>query len=153
MLLFSCPVKSNSFQPHGLQDTRPPCPSPSPEVCPSSCPLHRWCHSAISSSDAIFSFCPQSLSGIFPTSQLCSSNDQNTGVSVSVLPMSWLFASDDQNTGISASASVFPTNIQDWFPLGWTGWISLQSKGHSRVFNTTVRKHQFFGTQPSLWTF
>ena len=99
-MLFSCPVRSDSLQPHGLQGTRPPCPSPSPEVCPSSCSLHRWCHSAISSSDAIFSFCPQSLPGIFPMSQLFSSNDQNTGVSVSVLPMS----------------------IQGWFPLRLTGW-------------------------------
>ena len=94
LLLFSFPIESNSLQPHGLQHTRPPCPSPSPGVCPSSCSLHRWCHPAVSSSDAIFSFCPQS----FPASE--------------TFPVNFLFASDDQNTGASASASVLPVNMQ-----------------------------------------
>ena len=120
------------FATHGLQHAILPCPSPSPEVCPSSCPLHWWCHPAISSSDALFSFCLQS----FPAS--------------GTFPMSQLFTSDNQNIGVSASASVLPTNTQDWSPLGWTGWISLQSKGLSRVFsNTTVQKQQFFGAQLS----
>ena len=126
---------SNSLWPHGLQHARPPCPSPSPGVHSDSCPLSQWCHPAISSSVIPFSSCPQSLpaSGSFP--------------------MNWLFASGDQSIAASASASVFPMNIQGWFPLGWTGWISLQSKGFSRVFsNTTVQKHQFFGTQPSSWS-
>ena len=110
--------------------TRPPCPSPSPGVCPSPCPLHWWCRPAISSSDALFSFCPQSL----PASGTC--------------PMSQQFASDDHNTG--ASASVLPMSIQGWFPLRLTGLISLLSKGLSRVFSsTTIQKHQFFSTQPS----
>ena len=105
------PVVSNSLQPHGLQHPRLPCPSPSHKVCLSSCPLHRWCHSAISSSDTLFSFCPQSFpaSGTFPISQLFTSDDENTGVSASVLPMS----------------------IQGWFPLRLNGLISLQSKGLS----------------------
>ena len=109
LLLFSHPVMSISF--YGLQHARPACPSPSSGVCSSSCPLHRWHHPAISSSDTLFSFCPQS----FPASR-------------SFL-MSPLFASSDQNIGASASASVLPMNIQDWFPLGWTGLISLLSKG------------------------
>ena len=112
---------------------RPPCPSPTPAVYSNSCPLSRWCHPAISSSVVPFSSCPQSLpgSGSFPMSQL--------------------FAWGDQSTGVSASASVLPVNTQDWSPLGWTGWISLQSMGLSRVSsNTTVQKHQFFGTQLSL---
>ena len=126
-----CPVLSDSLWPHGLQLARPPCPSPSPGVCPSSCSLHHWCHPAISSSDALFSFCPQS----FPAS--------------GIFPMSWLFAPDDQNTG--ASASVLPVNIQGWSPLRLTGLISLLSKGLSGVFSsTTVRRHQFFGVLPSL---
>ena len=100
---------------------------------PSSCTLHQWCHPAISSSDALFSFCPQS----FPPS--------------GTFPMSQLFESGDQNTVASASASVLPTRIQGWSPLRWTGWISLQSKGLSEVFSsTTVRRHQFFGALPSL---
>ena len=121
----------NSLHPHGLQHTRPPCPSPTPRVYSNSCPLSRWCHPAISSSVIPFSSCLQSFpaSGSFPRSQL--------------------FASDGQSIGISAS--VLPMNIQDWSPLGWTGWISSQSKGFSRVFsNTTVQKHQFFGAQLSL---
>ena len=127
---YSCHlVMSDSLQPHELLDARLSCLSPSSEICPSSCLLHP----AISSSDALFSFCPQS----FPAS----------GTS----PMSRLLASDDQNTGASASASVLPMNIQGWFCLGLTGLISLQSNGLSRGFsNTTIQKHQFFGTQPSL---
>ena len=111
----------------------PPCPSPSPRVCPRSCPLHQRCHPAISSSDALFSSCPQSFpaSGTFPTS--------------------WLFESGDQNTWASASASVFLMSMQDWFPLRLTGWISLPSKGLIGVFSSpTVWRHQFFGTLPSL---
>ena len=124
-----------TLRPPGQQHIRPPWPSPSPEVCPSSCPLHWWCHPAISSSDTLFSFCPQS----FPAS--------------GTFPMSRLFASDDQNTGASASASVLPMSIQDWFPLRLTSLISFLSKGLSGVFSsTTVRRHQFFGTLPSLWS-
>ena len=131
MLLFSRPVTSDSLQPQGLQDTRPPWPSPSPEVCPSSSPLHQWCHLAISSSDPLLSSCPQS----FPES--------------GTFPMSRLFISDDQNTG--ASASVLRVNIQSWFPLRLTGLISLLSKGLSGVFSsTTVWMHQFFDILPSL---
>ena len=115
------------LQPYGLQHARSPCPSPSPKVCPNSCPLHWWCHPAISSSDVLFSFCPQS----FPA----------TGT----FPMSQLFALDDQNTRVSTSASVLPTSIQDWFPLRLTKFISLLSKGLSGVLsNTTVRMHQYF---------
>ena len=103
------------------------------QSCSNSCPLSQWCYPTISSSAALFSFCLQS----FPAS--------------GSFPMSWLFTSGGQSIGVSALASVLPMNIQDWFPLGGTGWISLQSKGLSRVFsNTTVQKHQFFGTQPSL---
>ena len=121
-LLFSRRVVSDSLRPHGLQHTRFPCPSPSPRVCPSSCPLNWCCHPTIFSSVTLFSFCLQSFSIL------------------GTLPMSWLLASDDQNTGASASASVFPMNIQGRFPLGLTGLISLLYKGLSRVFsNTTVR--------------
>ena len=130
---FSCSVMSNSLWPHESQHARPPCPSPTPRVYPNSCPSSQWCHSAISSSVVPFSSCPQSLpaSGSFPVSQL--------------------FTSGGQSIGVLAPASVLPMNIQDWSPLGWTGWISLQSKGLSRVFsNTTVQKHQFFSTQLSL---
>ena len=129
---FSLSVVSDSLQPHELQHTRPPCPSPTPGVYPNSCPSSRWCHLAISSSVVPFSSCPQSLpaSGSFPVSQL--------------------FAWGGHSIGVSASASILPMNPQDWSPLGWTGWISLQSKGLSRVFsNTTLQKHQFFGAQPS----
>ena len=128
LLLFSHPVVSDSLGLHELQHARPPCPSPSPEVCPSS--LHWCCRPAVTSSDALFSFYPQSspASGSFP--------------------MSWLFASVDPNTG--ASASVFPMSIQSWFPLRLTGSISLLSKGLSGIFSsTTVRRHQFFGVLPS----
>ena len=107
-LLFSCTTVSDSLWPHGLQHTRPPRPSPSPEVYPSSCPLHWWCHPAISSSDALFSFCPQS----FPAS--------------GTFPVSHLFISDNQNTGASASASILSMSTQGWFPLRLTGLISLQ---------------------------
>ena len=124
---------SDSLQPHGLKHTRLPCLSLSLRVCSNSYPLSQWCHVTISSSVAPFFSCLQS----FPASES--------------FPMSWLFASDGQSIG--ASASVLPVNIQGWFPLGWTSWISLQSKGLSRVFsNTTVQKHQFFSAQLSLWT-
>ena len=124
----------STLQPHGLQSARPPCPSPTPGVYSNSCLLHRWCHPTISSSVVLFS-CLQS----FPAS--------------GSFQMSQLFTSGGQSTGVSASALVLPMNIQDWFPLGLTGWISLQSKGLSRVFsNTTVQNHQFFGSQLSLWS-
>ena len=119
--------------PHEPQHARPPCPSPTPGVYPNSCPLSRWCQPTISSSVVPFSSCLQS----FPTS--------------GSFPMSQLFSSHGQSIGVSASTSVLPMNTQDWFPLGWTDWISLQSKGLSRVFsNITVQKHQFFGAQLSL---
>ena len=128
---FSRSVVSDSLQPHESQHTRPPCPS-TPRVYSNSCTLSQWCHPTISSSVVPFSSCPQSLpaSGSFPMSQL----------------FSW----GSQSTGVSASTSALPMITQDWSPLGWTGWISLQSKGLSRVFsNTTVQKHQFFNTQLS----
>ena len=129
---FSCSVVSDSLRPHESQHARPPCPSPTPGAYPNSCPLSQWCHPAISSSVFPFSSCPHSL----PASGF--------------LPMSQLFTWGGQSIGVSASTSVLPMNTQDWSPLEWTGWISLQSKGLSRVFsNTTVQKHQFFGTQPS----
>ena len=124
---------SDSLWPHGLQHTRPPCPSPTPRVYSDSCPSHWWCHPTISSSVIPFSSCLQS----FPTS--------------GSFPVSQFFTSGGQSIAVSASASVLPMNIQDWYPLQWTGWMSLQSKGLSRVFsNTTVQKHQFFGAQLSL---
>ena len=129
---FSRSVMSNSLQPHESQHARPPCPSPTPRVYSNSCPSSRWCHPAISASVVPSSSWPQSLqaSGSFPLSQF--------------------FTWGGQSTGVSASASVLPTNTQDWSPLGRTGWISLQSRGPSRVFsNTTVQKHQFFGAQLS----
>ena len=120
---FSRSVVSNSLRPHEPQHARPPCPSPTPGVHPNSCPLSWWCHPTISSSVVPFSSCPQS----FPAS--------------GSFQMSQLFTSGGQNTGVSASTSVLSMNTQDWSPLGWTGWISLQSKGLSRVFsNTTVQK-------------
>ena len=116
--------------PHGLQHTRLPCLSPTPRACSNSCPLSRGCHPTISSSGIPFSSCLQSSPASGP------------------FPMSQFFASGGQSIGASASASVLPMNIQDWSPLGWTGWISLQSKGLSRAFsNTTVQKNRFFGTQ------
>ena len=126
---FSHSVMSDSLRPHGLQHTRPPCPLPTPRVYPNSCPLSWWCHPTISSSVIPFSSCPQSFqaSGSFQMSQL--------------------FISGVQSIRVSASASVLPVNTQDWSPLGWTRWISVQSKGLSRVFsNITVQKHQCFGT-------
>ena len=125
---FSHSVTSSSLQPHEPQHARPPCPSPTPRVYPNSCPLNRWCHPTISSSVIPFSSCPQS----FPAS--------------GTFQMSQLFTSGGQGTGVSALASFLPKNTQDWSHFEWTGWISLQSKGLSRVFsNTTVQKHQFFG--------
>ena len=118
---------SDSLQPHELQHTRPPCPSPTPRVYPNSCPLSWWCHPTISSSVVPFSSCPQS----FPASES--------------FQMSQLFASGGQSIGVSASTWVLTMNTQDWSPLGWTGWITFQSKGLSRVFfNTPVQKHQFW---------
>ena len=133
LLFFSYLVVFNHLWPHGLQNTRPLCCSPSPKVCPSSCPLLQRCHPAISSFDALFSFCPRS----FPVSR--------------TFPMSQLFASDDQNTGVSASVSVLPASVQGWFPLRLTALISLLSRGLSDVFSsTTVRRYRFFGALPSL---
>ena len=131
---FSCSVVSNSLRPHELQHARPPCPSPTLGVHSNLCPTSRWCHPAISSSVVPFSSCSQSL----PASES--------------FPMSQLFAWGGQNFSfkVSSSASVLPMNIQNWSPLGWTGWISLQSKGLSRVFTKiTVQKHQFFSAQVS----
>ena len=148
-LLFSCQMKFRKFQqysvqfshlvlwdslwPHGVQHSRPSCPSPIPRAYSNSCPLSWWCHPTISSSVIPFSSCLQS----FPAS--------------GSFLMSQFFASGGQNIGASATVSVLPVNIQDWFLLGWAGWIFLQSKGLSRVFsNTTVQKHQFFSAQLSL---
>ena len=129
---FSHSVVSDSLWPHELLQARPPCPSPTPRVYSDSCPLSQWCHPTISSSVIPFFSCPQSL----PASES--------------FPMSHLFTGGGQSIGVSASASVLPMNTEDWSPLEWTGWISLQSKGHSRVFfNTTVQKHQFFSAQLS----
>ena len=129
---FSHSVVSNSLQPHESQHARPPCPSPTPRVHSDSRPLSQWCHWAISSSVVPFSFCPQSL----PPSES--------------LPMSHLFTWGVESTGVSALASFLPKKYRGWSPSEWTGWISLQSKGLSRVFsNTTVQKHQFFSTQLS----
>ena len=134
---FSRSVVSDSLWPHGLQHARPSCPSPTFGTCLNSCPSSQWCHLVISPSIVPFSSCLQS----FPASES--------------FPVSQLFTSGGQSIGVSAlaSASVLPMNIQDWFPLGWTGWISLQSKGLSRVFfNTTVQKHPFFGAEISLYS-
>ena len=129
---FSHSVMSDSLWPHESQHARPPCPSPTPGVHSDSRPLKRWCHPAISSSVVPFSSCPQSL----PASE-------------SFL-MSQLFAWGGQSTEVSALASFLPKDTKDWSPLEWTGWISLQSKGLSRVFsNITAQKHQFFGAQLS----
>ena len=126
-------VVPDSLQLHEPQHARPPCPLPTPRVHPNPCPLSQWCHPTISSSVIPFSSCPQS----FPASR--------------PFQMSQLFASGGQNIGVSASTSALPMNTQDWFPLGWTGGISLQSKGLSIVFfNTTIQKYQFFGAQLSL---
>ena len=126
-------VMSDSLWPHGLQHTRLPCPSPTPGAHSNSCPLSQWCHPTISPSVVPFSSCLQSFpaSGFFQVSQL--------------------FASGGHGIGASASASVLPVTIRDWFPVGWTGWISLKFKGLWRIFsNTTVQKHQCFGTQLSF---
>ena len=132
LLLFSQLVISDSLQPHGLQHSRLLCPLTSPEVCPSSCPFHQWCHPVTSSSNAIF--CPQSLSASGP------------------FPVNRLFASGDQNTRYSVSVSVLPMSIQGWFPLRLTGLISLLSKGLSGVFSsTTVQRHQFFTCFAPKW--
>ena len=131
---FSHSVVSDSTKPHGLQHARPPCPSPTPGAYSNSCPSSWWCHPTISSSVVPFCSCLQSFtaSGSVPRSQF--------------------FSSHGQSIGVSAWASVLPVNIQDWFPLGWTGLIFLWSKGLSRVFlNTTVQNHQFFGARLSLW--
>ena len=129
---FSRSVMSDSLWPHGIQHARHPCPSPTPRIYSNSCSSSWWCHPTISSSVIPFSSHLQS----FPAS--------------GSFPMSLFFTSGGQSIGASASASGLPMNIQDWFPLGWTGWISLQSKGLSRVFsNTPVQKHQFFGAQLS----
>ena len=130
---FSPSVLYDSLQTHEPQRTRSPCPSPTPGVYSSSCLLTQWCHPTVSPSVVLFSFFPQSLpaSGSFQMSQL--------------------FAWGGQSIGVSAAASILPMNTQDWSPLGWTGWICLQSEGLSRVFsNITVQKHQFFSTQLSL---
>ena len=132
---FSHSVMSDSLRTHGLQHTRLPCTSPTPGAYSNSCPLSQWCHPTISSSVVPFSSCLQSFppSGSFTRSQF--------------------FASGGQSIGVSASASVLPMNIQDWFPLGLSGLISLQSKELSRVSsNTTVQKHKFFSIQLSLWS-
>ena len=130
---FSRQVMSDSLQPHEQQHARPPCPSPIPGVHPNLCPLNWWCHPNILSSIVPFSSCPQS----FPAS--------------GSFQMSQLFISGGQNIGVSASTSALPMNTQEWSPLGWTGWIALQSKGLSRVFsNTTLQKCQFFGAQLCL---
>ena len=132
---FSRSVVSNSLQPHGLQHSRLSCPSSTPRVCSSSCLLCRWCYPTISSSVVPFTSCCQSFpaSGSFPVSQF--------------------FASGGQSIGVLALTSVLPMNIQDWFPLGLTGWISLLSKGLSRVFsNTIIQKHQCYSTQLTLWS-
>ena len=132
---FSWSVMSDSLQSHGLQDARPSCPSPSPGLYPNSCSLSQWCH-------------PTSSSSVFPIS----SHLQSFPASGS-FQISQLFASGGQRIGVAASTSVLPMNTQDWTPLGWTGWISLQSKGLSRVFSsTTVQEHQFFHVQLSLWS-
>ena len=132
---FSHSVVSDSLQPHEPQHARPSCPSPIPRVHPNPCPSSWWCHLTISSSVVPFSSCPQSFpaSGSFQMNQLFTWGGQSIGVSV----LTW----------------VLPMNTQNWSPLGWTGWISLQSKGLSRGFsNTTVQKHQFFSVQLSLWS-
>ena len=130
---FSPSVMSDSLRPHGLQHARLPCLSPTPRAYSDSCPLSQWCHPTISSFVIPFSSCLQSS----PASES--------------FPMSQLFPSGGQIIGVSASTSVLPMNTQDWSPLGWTGWISLQSKGLSRVFsNTTIQKPQLFSAQLSL---
>ena len=124
---------ANFLQPHGQQHARLPCTSPTPGACSNSCPTSRWCHSFISTCLPFLL-----LPSIFP--------------SIRVFLMSQFFTSGGQSIGVSALTTALPINIQDWFPLGWAGWISLLSKGLSRVFsNTTVQNHQFFSAQLSLW--
>ena len=141
LVQFRCSVVSDSLWLHEPQHARPPCPSPTPGVHPNSCPSSRWCYPTISSSVIPFSSCPQSL----PASES--------------FPMSQLFVSGGQGIGVSASTSVLPMNSQDWFPLGWTGWISLQSKGLSRVFSNTINSspsiqhHQFKSINSSALSF
>ena len=133
MVQFISSVMSDSLWCYGLQHARLPCPSLTPGIYSDSCPSSRWCHPAISSSVVPFSSCLQS----FPAS--------------GPFQMIQFFASGDQSIEISASASVLPVNIQDWFHLGWTSWISMLSKGLSRVFsNTAIQRHKFFGAQLSL---
>ena len=137
LVQFSHSVMSNSLWLHGMQHARPPCPSPTPRVYTNSCPLSQWCHPTVSFSVITFSAHLQSFPAIgsFQMSQF----------------FTFFTKSDDQSIGVSASVSVLPMNIQDWSPLGWTGWISFSSKGFSRIFsNTTVQKHEFFTTQLSL---
>ena len=134
LLLFSHSVVSESLWPHRLQHARLPCPSPSPRVCPNSCPLSRWCHPIISSFVIPFSPCLHS----FPAS--------------GSFPVSWLFTSGSQSIGASATASVLPMNIQGWFPLRLTSLISFQYKRLWRVFSSATIQKQFFGIQPSLWS-
>ena len=129
---FRCSAVSDSLWSHESQHARPPCPSPTPRIYPNSCPSSWWCNPDISSSVVPFSSCPQSL----PTSKS--------------FPMSQLFTWGGQSNGVSALVSFLPKKSLGWSPSEWTGWISLQSKGLSRVFsNTTVQKHQFFSAQPS----
>ena len=130
---FSRSVVSDSLRPHESQHARPPCPSPTPRVYSNSCTSSWWCHPTISSSVVPFSSCLQSS----PASRS--------------FPLSQFFTSGGKSTGVSASGSVLPMNIMDWSPLGWTGLISLQSKGLSRVFSKKEKKHQFFSAQLSLW--
>ena len=133
IVVICCSGMSDSLWPHELRHAGLPCPSPTPGACSNSCPSSQWCHPTISSSVVLFSSCPQS----------CPASGS--------LPRSQFFASGGQSIGVSALASTLPMTIQDWFPLGFTGWISLKSKELSRVFsNTTVQKHQFFGAQLSL---
>ena len=129
---FSHSVMSDSLHPHGPQHARPPCPSPTPEAYSNSCPLSWWCHPTISSSVIPFSSCLQSIPASGP------------------FQMSLFFASGGPSIGVSASTSVLPMNIQDWFPLRWTGWISLQSKGLSRLFSNIIVQKHHFGAQLSL---
>ena len=132
---FSCSVMSNSLRPCELQHAMPLCSSLTPGVHPNPCPSSQWCHPTILSSVVPFSSCPQ----YFPAS--------------GSFQMSQLFVSGGQSIGLSASTSVLPMNTQDWSPLGWTGWTSLQSKGLSRVFSrSTIQRHQFFNVQSSLWS-
>ena len=133
ILQFSHSVVSNSLWPHGLQHTRLPCSSPTPEACPNSCPSSQWCHPTISSSVIPSSSCLQSCPALGP------------------FPMSQFFTSGGQSIEALPSASVLPMNIQDWFPLGWTDLISFSPRDSQESSPTTVQKHQFFGAQHSLW--